>query len=32
LPEVRVPAFVALIEGDAPSGRYIAEEYLQGVK
>src|SRR5258706_5284028 len=37
LPEVRVPAFVALIEGDAPSGRYIATEvlktaFLQGVK
>ena len=32
LPEVRVPAFVALIEGDAPSGRYVAAELVQGVK
>ena len=32
LPEVRVPAFLALIEGDAPSGRYVAEEYLQAAK
>ncbi|MEP6660659.1 MAG: SDR family oxidoreductase [Acidimicrobiales bacterium] len=32
LPEVRVPAFLELIEGDAPSGRYIAEEFMQGVK
>jgi NAD(P)-dependent dehydrogenase (short-subunit alcohol dehydrogenase family) len=24
LPEVRVPAFLALIEGDLPSGRYVA--------
>ncbi|MGQ0563017.1 MAG: SDR family NAD(P)-dependent oxidoreductase [Gemmatimonadota bacterium] len=26
LPEVRVPAFVALLEGDLPSGRYVAAE------
>jgi NAD(P)-dependent dehydrogenase (short-subunit alcohol dehydrogenase family) len=32
LPEVRVPAFLELIEGDAPSGRYIATEVLEGVK
>ena len=32
LPEVRVPAFVALIEGDAPSGRYVAAELVQEVK
>jgi NAD(P)-dependent dehydrogenase (short-subunit alcohol dehydrogenase family) len=32
LPDIRVPAFVALIEGDAPSGRYIAEDLLQGMK
>jgi NAD(P)-dependent dehydrogenase (short-subunit alcohol dehydrogenase family) len=24
LPEVRVPAFVSLLEGDLPSGRYVA--------
>jgi NAD(P)-dependent dehydrogenase (short-subunit alcohol dehydrogenase family) len=29
LPEVRVPAFVELIEGDAPSGRYVATEVLK---
>jgi NAD(P)-dependent dehydrogenase (short-subunit alcohol dehydrogenase family) len=28
LPEVRVPAFVALVEGDLPSGRYAAAELL----
>jgi NAD(P)-dependent dehydrogenase (short-subunit alcohol dehydrogenase family) len=32
LPDVRVPAFLELIEGDAPSGRYIATEVLEGVK
>ena len=32
LPDVRVPAFMALIEGDAPSGRYVAAEVVQGVK
>jgi NAD(P)-dependent dehydrogenase (short-subunit alcohol dehydrogenase family) len=26
LPEVRVPAFVTLLEGDLPSGRYVAAE------
>jgi len=24
LPEVRVPAFITLLEGDLPSGRYVA--------
>ena|SRR5437868_6473208 len=28
LPEVRVPAFVTLLEGDLPSGRYVAAELL----
>lgn len=28
LPEVRVPAFVALLEGDLPSGRYAAAELI----
>jgi NAD(P)-dependent dehydrogenase (short-subunit alcohol dehydrogenase family) len=26
LPEVRVPAFIALLEGNLPSGRYVAAE------
>lgn len=26
LPEVRVPAFITLLEGDLPSGRYVASE------
>jgi hypothetical protein len=29
LPEVRVPAFVALLEGDLPSGRYVAADLLR---
>jgi NAD(P)-dependent dehydrogenase (short-subunit alcohol dehydrogenase family) len=28
LPEVRVPAFVTLLEGDLPSGRYVAAELV----
>lgn len=28
LPETRVPAFVQLLEGDLPSGRYVASELL----
>jgi hypothetical protein len=28
LPETRVPALVRLIEGDYPSGRYLAAELL----
>ncbi len=28
LPETRVPAFVQLLEGDLPSGRYVAAELL----
>jgi NAD(P)-dependent dehydrogenase (short-subunit alcohol dehydrogenase family) len=28
LPEVRVPAFVRLLEGDLPSGRYAAAELV----
>jgi hypothetical protein len=28
LPETRVPAFVQLLEGDLPSGRYSAAELL----
>ncbi|HKO15143.1 MAG TPA: SDR family NAD(P)-dependent oxidoreductase [Gemmatimonadaceae bacterium] len=28
LPEARVPAFVSLLEGSLPSGRYVAEELL----
>lgn len=30
LPEVRVPAFLALLEGDRPSGRYVASEIAAG--
>jgi hypothetical protein len=26
LPEERVPGFVAILEGDLPSGRYVASE------
>jgi NAD(P)-dependent dehydrogenase (short-subunit alcohol dehydrogenase family) len=26
LPETRVPAFITLLEGDLPSGRYAAEK------
>jgi hypothetical protein len=29
LPEVSVPGIVALIEGDYPSGRYIAREVIK---
>jgi NAD(P)-dependent dehydrogenase (short-subunit alcohol dehydrogenase family) len=29
LPEVRVPAFVTLLEGDLPSGRYVAAQLIQ---
>jgi NAD(P)-dependent dehydrogenase (short-subunit alcohol dehydrogenase family) len=31
LPEERVPAFIALLEGDYPSGRYVAGELLPAV-
>jgi hypothetical protein len=29
LPESKVPAFIAVLEGDLPSGRYIAAEVMR---
>lgn len=31
-PEVRVPAFITLLEGDLPSGRYVAEKLISVAK
>jgi hypothetical protein len=32
VPEERVPGFITLLEGDIPSGRYVASELMSSVR